>query len=350
ETDERFDVFEIIGPSGEFVERAGTYAGWLRDWRGMPFVFPAVRAREETAEKIARAAEDHHWGRHPESFREIDYEADVATAFLAPGCDVVGEPDGRAFRGPRADTKTLGPPGDVVALVEALLETGLPAGGDSIDWPLALAEATDAESMSAVAEAIDEMLGRDRALRLTDEPVPSAPVEELGLSTHLVNSLRDEGIETLGELARMTPMELFQIRGVGKNSQAEIRDVLEELGVELGSEVPEPEGSQLSEEPGFDAEGFLDWLGFSADGSFDHPRTEGWRRHPVQVLELPEGFHERTGLRGDWSVERALDRAENQLGEEAAAELRRAVELHRVRLRWLGLVDRINQPVRYTGG
>ena len=61
-------------------------------------------------------------------------------------------------------------------------------------------------------------------------------IEELGLSVRTYNSLRRGGIRTVSDLTSHTERELLQIRTMGKKSVREIRNKLEEIGLDLTAE------------------------------------------------------------------------------------------------------------------
>lgn len=63
--------------------------------------------------------------------------------------------------------------------------------------------------------------------------VPDMTIEELELSQRTFNCLRRAGINTLRQLAVVTEGDLVNIRGFGKKSLLEVRDKLQEHGIEL---------------------------------------------------------------------------------------------------------------------
>jgi DNA-directed RNA polymerase subunit alpha len=71
----------------------------------------------------------------------------------------------------------------------------------------------------------------DAAEELTN--VPDIKIEELDLSQRTFNCLRRAGILNLRQLALVTEADLNGIRGFGKKSLTEVRDKLEEHGIEL---------------------------------------------------------------------------------------------------------------------
>ncbi len=72
------------------------------------------------------------------------------------------------------------------------------------------------------------------------------PIEELNLSLRSYNSLRREGIHTVGELAAKTGEDLLAIDHIGPASVEEIRQKLADLGLTLSdSPLPLPSGNGL---------------------------------------------------------------------------------------------------------
>lgn len=63
------------------------------------------------------------------------------------------------------------------------------------------------------------------------------PISSLDLSVRAANCVREEGIATVGELARRTTEELLGLKNFGKTSLKEVEKKLTELGLELGMDV-----------------------------------------------------------------------------------------------------------------
>jgi carbon monoxide dehydrogenase subunit G len=68
------------------------------------------------------------------------------------------------------------------------------------------------------------------------------PLEELHLPLRSYNSLRREGVHTVGDLASHTPQELLAIENIGKASVEEIRQKLAERGLTLGESAATANG------------------------------------------------------------------------------------------------------------
>jgi DNA-directed RNA polymerase subunit alpha len=65
----------------------------------------------------------------------------------------------------------------------------------------------------------------------------SRPIGSLDLSVRASNCMREEKIETVGELVRRSKDDLLQVKNFGKTSLREIEKKLDELGIELGMDV-----------------------------------------------------------------------------------------------------------------
>ena len=65
------------------------------------------------------------------------------------------------------------------------------------------------------------------------------PVSELELSVRSANCLREARIKTIGELVQKTDAEMLKFRNFGKKSLAEIANILQAMGLQLGMRVDE---------------------------------------------------------------------------------------------------------------
>jgi DNA-directed RNA polymerase subunit alpha len=63
------------------------------------------------------------------------------------------------------------------------------------------------------------------------------PISSLDLSVRAANVMREEGISTVGELARRSQDELLQLKNFGKTTLNEVKKKLTELGLDLGMDV-----------------------------------------------------------------------------------------------------------------
>jgi len=64
--------------------------------------------------------------------------------------------------------------------------------------------------------------------------VLSQTLEEAGLTGRALKVLREHGVETVGDLVKLTKKDLESLKGLGKKSIAEIEKFLASLGLELG--------------------------------------------------------------------------------------------------------------------
>jgi len=69
------------------------------------------------------------------------------------------------------------------------------------------------------------------------------PVSELELSVRSGNCLREARIKTIGELVRKTESEMLQYRNFGKKSLTEIKEILKDMGLSFGMELPKEPNS-----------------------------------------------------------------------------------------------------------
>ncbi len=80
---------------------------------------------------------------------------------------------------------------------------------------------------AVIAEGIVKSSVSDGALKLT--------VDELDLPTRIYNSLRNGGIETIGQILETPRKELISMRNMGSKSIAIVEEKLKEKGIELNS-------------------------------------------------------------------------------------------------------------------
>jgi len=91
-------------------------------------------------------------------------------------------------------------------------------------------------------EPVKEEQGDESQLQLNQHL--SRSVNELELSVRAANCLKNANIKTIGDLVRKSENEMLKTKNFGKKSLNEIKEVLLEMGLELGTkvtEVPEPQ-------------------------------------------------------------------------------------------------------------
>src|SRR3984893_8388584 len=113
------------------------------------------------------------------------------------------------------------------ANVAAQLATGAPAGRRPSEAPAAQ-RASDDQPAAVPAGAASS----DDATRL--------PIEQLDLPVRSFNSLRREGVHTVGALVSRSEQDLLAIDGLGPQSVKEIKQKLADHGLALDSRVAEP--------------------------------------------------------------------------------------------------------------
>jgi len=62
-------------------------------------------------------------------------------------------------------------------------------------------------------------------------------IEELDISQRALNSLKRMGINTIGDLVKMTEEELKNTKNIGRKALSEIKEALEKLGLHLGMNI-----------------------------------------------------------------------------------------------------------------
>jgi len=73
------------------------------------------------------------------------------------------------------------------------------------------------------------------------------PIEELELSVRSSNCLKNASIKTIGDLVQRTESEMLKTKNFGRKSLNEIRELLTELGLDLGMKLNPPILKQLNE-------------------------------------------------------------------------------------------------------
>jgi len=86
-----------------------------------------------------------------------------------------------------------------------------------------------------LSEALLAIEAREELKEETSE-VLTQTLEEAGLGGRALKILKEHGIETVGDLIRLSKRELESLKGLGKKSIAEIEKFLSNLGLELGGE------------------------------------------------------------------------------------------------------------------
>jgi DNA-directed RNA polymerase subunit alpha len=74
------------------------------------------------------------------------------------------------------------------------------------------------------------------------------PITELELSVRSANCLKDADINTIGDLVQLTEQQLLRHRNFGKKSLNELNDILKEMNMSFGMELPQEIKSKLREE------------------------------------------------------------------------------------------------------
>jgi len=101
---------------------------------------------------------------------------------------------------------------------------------------------------------IDFERGLDREMEVLDEErerikeLLSRNVNELELSVRSANCLKLANIDTIADLVQKTEIEMLKYRNFGRKSLNEIKEVLTEMGLSLGSKIDLEKGIVFQEE------------------------------------------------------------------------------------------------------
>jgi DNA-directed RNA polymerase subunit alpha len=99
------------------------------------------------------------------------------------------------------------------------------------------------EEESEEAEATDEDGRRDAMLHNLDRSV-----NELELSVRAANCLKNVDLSTIRDLVQKTEAEMLKTKNFGRKSLNEIKEVLTDMGLSLGMDLEEIEGTAETEE------------------------------------------------------------------------------------------------------
>lgn len=91
------------------------------------------------------------------------------------------------------------------------------------------------------ADKEEEIVEEEPAIDPELSEVLSKPIEELDLSVRSANCLKNANIRTLGDLVQRSEREMLSTKNFGRKSLDEIKDVLENYGLEFGMNVRNPE-------------------------------------------------------------------------------------------------------------
>src|SRR6187431_3093309 len=99
---------------------------------------------------------------------------------------------------------------------------------------------------SAPLSAGGDMGGGDAQRLATDL---RTPIDDFELSVRSVNSLKNSGIRTLGDLVRQSESQILQVKNFGKKSLNEIADLLERESLNFGMKYEEtPDGVRITDQ------------------------------------------------------------------------------------------------------
>ena len=96
-----------------------------------------------------------------------------------------------------------------------------------------LAIFTDLENIDRLRSAVDGGPDGGGAEPTSSHPMDNFPIEELELGVRSYNCLKRVGIETIGDLVMKTENELAAIPNFGKKSIEEVKETLQQHGLNL---------------------------------------------------------------------------------------------------------------------
>ena len=137
----------------------------------------------------------------------------------------------------------------------------------------------------------------------------AAITELVGLGEKTLSKLRNHGVETVEQLAQMTPDELMDIQGIGEKTVDKIRVVVTEYFEQGSSTAIDEEAAESSDESGEGTDQAA-------------PVTEPEPQEPSVAIEAGAGFEEQSTHpeQGTASAEEPPERVESQETPEQSAE------------------------------
>jgi transcription termination/antitermination protein NusA len=140
-----------------------------------------------------------------------------------------------------------------------------------------------------------------------------ASISELaGLGEKTLQKLRDHGIETIEQLAQMTPLELTQIQGIGEKTVERIRGVVTDY-FEQGESTPQEDVEEQTLEPASPVDQTAsesDSVEITEESAVEtlQPVEEEMAAAPLETVATPEGVEDAEPVSGapeDYNTEAA---------------------------------------------
>jgi len=94
------------------------------------------------------------------------------------------------------------------------------------------------DQLSVFAQLEGTALPAETPKSPTVDPILLRPVDDLELTVRSANCLKAENIYYIGDLIQRTETELLKTPNLGRKSLNEIKEVLAQMGLHLGMEVP----------------------------------------------------------------------------------------------------------------
>ena len=172
---------------------------------------------------------------------ELVPDGDQTQVTVLTNLNVTGKPAqfGRGVMN-EVSGKLIGIFADNLAKMIAAGDSGAPAAAEPAPAAAETAAAAPAEAAAATTTAPAQTVagsGPAATAAPAADGQLALPIEELNLPLRAYNSLRREGVHTVGDLVARTPAQLLDIENIGPASVEEIRQRLADRGLAL-SEAP----------------------------------------------------------------------------------------------------------------
>ena len=172
---------------------------------------------------------------------ELTGDGDQTHVTVLTNLNVTGKPAqfGRGVMN-EVSGKLIGIFADNLAKMIAAGDSGAPAAAEPAPAAAETAAAAPAEAAAATTAAPAQTVagsGPAATAAPAADGQLALPIEELNLPLRAYNSLRREGVHTVGDLVARTPAQLLDIENIGPASVEEIRQRLADRGLAL-SEAP----------------------------------------------------------------------------------------------------------------
>lgn len=279
------------------VDGDGVFVGWFVEEEDIRLLFFAVALPQEALRALEQAADRTPWGQG-ETFRTADYEEDIVSLLLRPGCHDTERNEGRVFLSPQVEAS----------------------------WYLRR-ERFEEE----VGEALwrfgfrSPLLIQSDALR--EEGWSSYEYCESCEAYHPISELPPSWSVDAAMLASERPEEII----------AQLQAMRAEVVPRWGWSI-EPVGPRTLEYV-LPTEAMLEMIELGPEAEVDHEKLDRAEQYPLAALDIDADTLRRAGFDLSWSIAQARSWAKKHASEELRSELDQAVRRHRTAMRWVSIVD-----------